>query len=1152
MSEQNAKIKHVAEEKAEDGDGSVRVTVRVRPFIKEEYARNDADGVPTCCISMPSRCEVEVLSSRSDMASQSFTFDRTYWSHSPDHDLYATQSTLYEELGREMLGHAISGYNTCIFAYGQTGSGKSYSVLGDDSEEGRGLLPRLVLGLFQHFDGVDSRCTCRVSFMEIHNEHIHDLLGQQDDKQADLKVRQHPVLGAVVEGLTESQVKSKDEVLALIAFGSSNRTVAATSMNFHSSRSHCIFSFKLGIDGDNGVTRMAQTHLVDLAGSERASRTNARGVRLKEGCAINQSLSTLARVISALAEKAAAHGKAKAKNTSRPPFRDSKLTYILKESLSGNSKTVMMAAISPSVADYEETVSTLRFAQSVKKVQLRASVNAVDVNAHRHAEETLRQELRELKKQLSEERVLHAEDRRRLVDVRRRMKYQKTILKFNTDDVSDVEDDSDGETSSEEDHDLAWQLQRAKLEVEGLRLRLEQVEGQGGAGPKRLRDAVTAELAVSKRAACEAEAAEEVARLSEADMKQDLETARTEFLQARKELAEAKKAVVAAEAEEEVAKMEQDDLQSQLQDLENELTTTRDRLKACESKAGADEGMRNQLEEAQARLEQSEIIATQASAEVATALANARDETNEVREELQEVFNRSRATLMEDMDMQKSQLLVLQRKLEATREELSSEKKEAAANAQEAASDLALTREQLSSEKTEAAAIAQQFADELALARKELSSEKTEAAAVAQQVASELALSREELSSEKTKAAAVELQAANELALAESTLHGLKPAKDETDSELIVLRSELSSARDKINTIGGTLSEYRSELEVAEQDRGHAKEELRLEVEDFEAKVSARMKSEEVERERLDAIHAELKASNVADRAGKDDDEHSNTLGLNLTIGARKHPDRASFSRLPRIAEDDAPERTGLQAASSASDASSDTTEDDEDGRGSPTGQSAGVPTLRGDIAVAKRRMSTVVHAERVLWIAMLAIVDLDIEHRLGDGFLLAMTGAASLSSFVYIEATLGRQIATSLPAPRPAGRHRVDFSRDEFAAFVYRGESRLKLRVVDRRELQGDATIGEAELTIRPDFLPPHLVEVPILRPGARGSGGEDGGEVACTACVRYWMQRPGVAPSPAQTSSPPASPSNSRRNAMRASMAFLNARPSVCIESV
>merc|ERR1711933_219825 len=112
---------------------------------------------------------------------KSFVFDRTYWSHDPNHDLFATQATLYEELGKEMLNHATKGYNTCIFAYGQTGSGKTYSVLGQDTEEGQGLLPRIVQGLFEHFDTVPpgSKCTCLVSFMEIYNEHIHDLLASE-------------------------------------------------------------------------------------------------------------------------------------------------------------------------------------------------------------------------------------------------------------------------------------------------------------------------------------------------------------------------------------------------------------------------------------------------------------------------------------------------------------------------------------------------------------------------------------------------------------------------------------------------------------------------------------------------------------------------------------------------------------------------------------------------------------------------------------------------------------------------------------------------------------------------------------------------------------------------------------------------------------
>lgn len=372
---------------------TIKVCVRVRPFIKEEVEGQRSGGECKLCIDMPSETQVRILNFEDpDDESRAFEFDRCYWSHSSDHQFFATQETLQSELGVTMLEHAMNGFNNCIFAYGQTGSGKSYSVLGGKGEE-RGLLPRVVEGLFDHFAKLPEGATYKtlVAFMEIYNEQIRDLLAPADSEIKKLEVKQHPVLGTIVPGLTEAAVASGEEVLNLVDYGSQMRHVSATAMNATSSRSHCIFTFKTSLTEPDQPSKVSQTHLVDLAGSERAGRTKATGDRLKEGAAINQSLSTLARVISELAKSA------KSKKKPNPPFRESKLTYILKESLCGNSKTVMMAAISPNFLDYDETLSTLKFAQSVKQVQTKAVQNAVNMSS---VEAQLRAELNALKSQL--------------------------------------------------------------------------------------------------------------------------------------------------------------------------------------------------------------------------------------------------------------------------------------------------------------------------------------------------------------------------------------------------------------------------------------------------------------------------------------------------------------------------------------------------------------------------------------------------------------------------------------------------------------------------------------------------------------------------------------------------------------------------------
>ncbi|OLP84760.1 Kinesin-related protein 1 [Symbiodinium microadriaticum] len=373
---------------------TIKVCVRVRPFIKEEVEGQRSGGECKLCVEMPTETSVRMWNPEEieeDM--RGFEFDRCYWSHSSDNPLYATQETLQKELGETMLEHAMNGFNNCIFAYGQTGSGKSYSVLGGKGEE-RGLLPRVVEGLFDHFEKLPEGATYKtlVAFMEIYNEQIRDLLAPATDSEnKKLEVKQHPVLGTIVPGLTEAAVASCEEVLNLVDYGTQMRHVSAAAMNATSSRSHCIFTFKTSLTEPDQPSKVSQTHLVDLAGSERAGRTKATGDRLKEGAAINQSLSTLARVISELAKSS------KTKKKPNPPFRESKLTYILKESLCGNSKTVMMAAISPNFLDFDETLSTLKFAQSVKQVQTKAVQNAVNMSS---VEAQLRAELNALKSQL--------------------------------------------------------------------------------------------------------------------------------------------------------------------------------------------------------------------------------------------------------------------------------------------------------------------------------------------------------------------------------------------------------------------------------------------------------------------------------------------------------------------------------------------------------------------------------------------------------------------------------------------------------------------------------------------------------------------------------------------------------------------------------
>ncbi|KOC61693.1 Kinesin-like protein KIF13A, partial [Habropoda laboriosa] len=333
---------------------------------------------------------------------KTFAFDHCFYSLDPSAENFASQDVVFDALGRDILDNAFQGYNACIFAYGQTGSGKSYTMMG--SGENKGIIPRLCDNLFDMIAKQQSSeltYKVEVSYMEIYNEKVHDLLDPKPNKQS-LKVREHNVLGPYVDGLSQLAVTSFQDIDNLMAEGNKSRTVAATNMNSESSRSHAVFSVILTqtlTDSKSGVSgeKVSRMSLVDLAGSERAAKTGAVGDRLKEGSNINKSLTTLGLVISKLADQNSGSNKNKDKFV---PYRDSVLTWLLKDNLGGNSKTVMVATISPAADNYEETLSTLRYADRAKRIVNYAVVNE-DPNARIIRE--LRQEVETLK-----EMLLHA------------------------------------------------------------------------------------------------------------------------------------------------------------------------------------------------------------------------------------------------------------------------------------------------------------------------------------------------------------------------------------------------------------------------------------------------------------------------------------------------------------------------------------------------------------------------------------------------------------------------------------------------------------------------------------------------------------------------------------------------------------------------
>lgn len=349
----------------------------MRPFNSRETSKESK-----CIIQMQGNSTSIINPKNPKEAPKSFSFDYSYWSHtSPEDPCFASQNRVYNDIGKEMLLHAFEGYNVCIFAYGQTGAGKSYTMMGKQEESQAGIIPQLCEELFEKINdncNEEMSYSVEVSYMEIYCERVRDLLNPKN--KGNLRVREHPLLGPYVEDLSKLAVTSYTDIADLMDAGNKARTVAATNMNETSSRSHAVFTIvftqkKMDTETNLSTEKVSKISLVDLAGSERADSTGAKGTRLKEGANINKSLTTLGKVISALAEVSK-----KKKKTDFIPYRDSVLTWLLRENLGGNSRTAMVAALSPADINYDETLSTLRYADRAKQIKCNAVINE-DPNA---------------------------------------------------------------------------------------------------------------------------------------------------------------------------------------------------------------------------------------------------------------------------------------------------------------------------------------------------------------------------------------------------------------------------------------------------------------------------------------------------------------------------------------------------------------------------------------------------------------------------------------------------------------------------------------------------------------------------------------------------------------------------------------------------
>lgn len=374
-------------------DRNVQVLVRIRPISATE---STAHGQKRCLVQDSSKA-LSWIGHPETM----FTFDHVACET-------ISQEKLFRVVGLPMVENCMSGYNGCLFAYGQTGSGKTYTMMGELSKEGdelnndSGLTPRIFEYLFARIKEEEERrrddrlkYICKCSFLEIYNEQITDLL---EPSSTNLQIREDIKKGVYVDNLTECYVSSVKDVMLLLLQGVANRKMAATNMNSESSRSHSVFTCVIESRWERDSMahlRFGRLNLVDLAGSERQKSSGAEGERLKEAANINRSLSTLGLVIMTLGE--VANGKSR-----HVPYRDSRLTFLLQDSLGGNSKTTIVANISPSICSSNETLSTLKFAQRAKLIQNNAKVNedaSGDVMALQRQIEELKVQLTCLRKQ---------------------------------------------------------------------------------------------------------------------------------------------------------------------------------------------------------------------------------------------------------------------------------------------------------------------------------------------------------------------------------------------------------------------------------------------------------------------------------------------------------------------------------------------------------------------------------------------------------------------------------------------------------------------------------------------------------------------------------------------------------------------------------
>ena len=332
---------------------NVNVICRFRPMNEMEITNGNEQ---VCVFTSPTSLQFYSTRERNNYK---FNFDRIFQPSS-------TQEEIYSYGVKGIIDSVLNGYNGTVLAYGQTGSGKTYTMQGEiGNEKTKGIIPRMIKHVFDyiHEQNSSSEFMLKVSMIEIYQEKIRDLL---DISRVNLPIRQDSIKGIYVDGCSERYVGCPRDVLNALELGANNRVQAATNMNEHSSRSHSIFILTINqTNKKEGFSKIGKLYLVDLAGSEKISKSGVTGFNLIEAEKINLSLTTLGRVIYNLTDGKSQH----------VPYRESKLTRVLQESLGGNSKTCLIITCSPSIYNESETLSTLRFGERAKKIKNKPKIN---------------------------------------------------------------------------------------------------------------------------------------------------------------------------------------------------------------------------------------------------------------------------------------------------------------------------------------------------------------------------------------------------------------------------------------------------------------------------------------------------------------------------------------------------------------------------------------------------------------------------------------------------------------------------------------------------------------------------------------------------------------------------------------------------------